>query len=77
MYLKNFDPTSELQINFFKSNFIGVNIDPIFLNFAGDFLNCEIETLPFKYMGFLIGKNHRLESIWDFLINLLAKMFHS
>lgn len=66
-----------LQINFFKSSHIGVNVDLIFLIFVGDSLNFEIEILPLKYIGLLVAPNPKPKSSWDPLVNLLIRGIYS
>lgn len=57
--LRGFGLSSKLWVNFFKTSLIRVNVDQLFLSFVGDFINCEIEILLFKYLGFPIRGNPR------------------
>lgn len=75
--VRRFDQASKLRVNFFKSSLIGVNVDPLFPYSAEESLHYEIETLLFKYLVLLMGKNPRLESTLDPLVNLLNKRLHS
>lgn len=52
-------------------------MNPVFLTSANDFLHCEISSLPFKYLGFLVGSRPHFESTWDPLISLLEKRLNS
>lgn len=75
--LRVFELASELRVNFFKSSLIGVNMDSLFTYSAEESLHHEIKTLPFMYLVLLVGKNPRLESTLDPLVNLLNKRLHS
>lgn len=48
-------------------------MDHLFLSFVGDFINCEIETLLFKYLGLPIRGNPRREFTWDPLANMMTR----
>lgn len=50
---------------------------PRLSKYAGDFPNCEIENLPFKYVGLPVEANSRLKSTWNPLVNLLTRRLHS
>lgn len=52
---RGFEWALKLRVNFFKSSLIGVNVDFSFLSSAGNFLHCEIDSFPFKYLGLLVG----------------------
>lgn len=71
--LRGFKLTSWLQVNFFKSSLIGVNMYYVFLSSARDLLNCDIDYIPFKHLYFLVGDNRQLETTWDPLVNLSKK----
>lgn len=53
--LRVFELASSFRWIFAKSNLIGVNYDPAFLELACEFLHCELESLPFKYLGLSVG----------------------
>lgn len=55
-----FDLNSCLQLNFSKSNLIGVNFDPVFLDIACSFLHYQQDSPPFKYLGLPVGANPHL-----------------
>ena len=55
--LRGFEMVSGLKINLFKSSLIGVNIPGDFMTMACNFLNCSQGSLPFKYLGLLVGSN--------------------
>lgn len=54
-----FELASGLKVNFHKSNISGMNVDNSFLIAASDFLNCNIGSIPFCYLGLPIGANPR------------------
>lgn len=57
--LRGFEMASGLKINFTKSSLIGVNVPSEFMAMACDFLVCSQESLPFKYLGLLVGASVR------------------
>lgn len=50
-----FHLASSLQVNFHKTSLIGINVDQNWLLDAAGSLLCKIGTLPFSYLGLLIG----------------------
>lgn len=58
---------------FLKNSLIEVNVDDVFLTSVVEFINYEIKTLPFKYLGFSVGAKPRLGSTWEPLVNLMTK----
>ncbi|CAI8594931.1 unnamed protein product [Vicia faba] len=75
--LRGFELASGLQVIFSKSSLIGVNSGHAFLDLSREFLHCENESLPFRYLGLPIGVNPRLASTWDPLVNLLSRRLMS
>ncbi|GAU51627.1 hypothetical protein TSUD_140380 [Trifolium subterraneum] len=69
--LRGFELASGLKVNFWKSGLIGVNVNPTFLSMACTFLNCRLGSLPFKYLGLLIGANPKSLSTWEPLLDHL------
>lgn len=49
--MRCFELTLGLGDNLHKSRLIEVNVDPSFLVLAENCLYCNIESLPFKYLG--------------------------
>jgi len=47
--------TSGLKVNFHKSSLIGVNVPRDFMEAACGFLHCREGSIPFKYLGLLVG----------------------
>jgi hypothetical protein len=68
---------SGLKVNFWKSGLCGVNVSPTFLETACDFLNCQLGSIPFKYLWLHIGANPKSESTWDPLLDHLQKRLFS
>lgn len=63
--LITFHMASGLQVNFQKSSFLGVNVDPLWLRFAAHSLQCKIDALPFTYLGLLNGGITSRLKTWD------------
>jgi hypothetical protein len=75
--LRGFEMASGLKVNFWKSGLCGVNVSPTFLETACDFLNCQLGSIPFKYLWLHIGANPKSESTWDPLLDHLQKRLFS
>lgn len=56
VFLRGFGRDLGLKVNFLQSSIIGVNVDLVFLSSDGDFIQYEIDSLPFKYFGYQKGK---------------------
>ncbi|XP_045809935.1 uncharacterized protein LOC123904295 [Trifolium pratense] len=63
--LQSFEIVSGLNINFFKSKLYGINLDDSFLSTASAFLHCEVDIIPFRFLGILVGANPRRRSTWS------------
>lgn len=61
--LRGFNISSGLGVNFHKSSLIRINVNPSLLLLAKGFMYSKIESLPFWYLGLLVGTNPRIESI--------------
>jgi hypothetical protein len=68
---------SGLKVNYWKSGLYGVNVHPLLLERASNFLNCRRGLLPFKYLGLPIGANPKSDSTWDPLLESLRKRLFS
>jgi hypothetical protein len=44
--LRGFEMASDLKVNFWKSNILGVNVSQNFMRLASVFLNCRVENIP-------------------------------
>lgn len=60
--LMDFELASRIGVNFYKSSLIEINVESSFLELTEDFLNCNVKTLSFRYLGFLVGINIHLDS---------------
>jgi hypothetical protein len=69
--LRGFEMVSGLKVNFWKSNIMGVNVPHEFMTVASTFLNCRVNSIPFKYLGLPIGANPRRATTWEPLITSL------
>jgi len=63
--LRGFEMVSELKVNFHKSCVMGVNVSLEFLEMASNFLNCNVGSLPFTYLGFSVGANAHCMATWE------------
>jgi hypothetical protein len=75
--LRDFEMTSRLKVNFWKSNIMGVNVPLEFMRSASTFLNCRVRYVPFKYLGLPVGANPRRISTWELLIQSLRNRLGS
>ncbi|XP_058723629.1 uncharacterized protein LOC131595320 [Vicia villosa] len=62
--LHGFEMVSGLSINMAKSKVYGVGIEGQFLNAASHFLCCKVDKIPFKFLGIVVGGNHRRLDFW-------------
>lgn len=42
-----------------------------------EFLECKVESFPFKYLGLSVGANLNKENMWDTLVSLVTKRLAS
>ena len=70
--LRGFEMVSGLEINFYKSSLIGVNVDLEFMDMTCSFLNCSKGSVPFKYLGLPVGANSRSMSTWEPMVETLS-----
>jgi len=52
-----------LRVNFAKSCVMGITVDSAFLGMVDTLLHCSMGSIPFKYLGLLVGANPRRISI--------------
>ncbi|MCH84208.1 RNA-directed DNA polymerase (Reverse transcriptase), partial [Trifolium medium] len=71
--LRGFEMVSGLKVNFAKSCLLGVNIYLSFMRSTSIFLNCGLETVPFRYLGLSVGANPRSLSTWEPMHDSLKK----
>jgi len=75
--LRGFELVSGLKVNFHKSCLIGVNVPPDFMERACSFLNCRQGSVPFMYLGLLVGDNPRRVETWEPLVDHLRRRLFS
>jgi hypothetical protein len=75
--LRGFELTSGLKVNFWKSCLMGVNVPPLFMDMACNFLKCKHGVVPFMYLGLPVGANPRRKATWEPLIDHLRKRLRS
>lgn len=67
--LRGFELMTGLKINFLKSKVYDINVSDWHMDAALSFLNCDVDSLPFKYLGVKFGGNPRNVSMWKELID--------
>ncbi|XP_019433997.1 PREDICTED: uncharacterized protein LOC109340726 [Lupinus angustifolius] len=75
--LKCFELVSGLRINFHKSQFIGINSDEDFVQMAVHKLFCCVGSVPFKFLGILVGANPMRIATWSPVIESFKKRLSS
>ena len=63
--LRIFELVSRLKINFVKSSFGAFGTTDQWKINAASYLNCSLLSIPFIYLGILIGANPRAWQMWD------------
>lgn len=63
--LRGFEMIPGLKVNMRKSNLYGVDLDDSFLQVASQFLLCKFGRFPFKFLGIMVGGNHRRCQFWN------------
>ncbi|XP_058769485.1 uncharacterized protein LOC131643311 [Vicia villosa] len=71
--LRGFQLMTGLTINFLKSKLYGSNVCEWLMEAGSDFLNCDRDAYPFKYLGVKVGDSPRKVSMWRDLIEQLKK----
>ncbi|PNX89254.1 cysteine-rich receptor-like protein kinase, partial [Trifolium pratense] len=62
--LRSFEIVSGLKVNFYKSKLYGINLEDQFLRASSSFLHCEVESIPFRFLGIPVGANPRRRATW-------------
>lgn len=70
--LRGFEWVSGLCINFNKSKIYCINITMEEAATVFNFLPCDVGTIPFSFLGVLVGANHRRKDMWKLLISKLS-----
>jgi hypothetical protein len=66
--LRSFEIVSGLKVNFHKSKLYGINLDDSFLRASSSFLHCEVDSIPFRFLGIPVGVNPRRKATWSSII---------
>lgn len=68
-----FELVSRLKVNFYKSCFGAIWVEGEVVERYTHMLNCRAFTLPFVYLGLLIGANPRRKEAWLPIIQKISK----
>jgi hypothetical protein len=71
--LRSFEIVSGLKVNFNKSKLYGINLDDSFLRASSLFLHCEVDSIPFRFLGIPVGVNPRRKATWSSIIESMKK----
>ncbi|KAK2427031.1 SKP1 protein 1B [Trifolium repens] len=71
--LRSFEIVSGLKVNFHKSKLYGINLDGSFLGASSSFLHCEVDYIPFRFLGIPVGANPRRKSTWAHIVDNMRK----
>ncbi|GAU32181.1 hypothetical protein TSUD_68520 [Trifolium subterraneum] len=71
--LRSFELVSGLKINFYKSKLYDINIEEHFLRASSSFLHCEVESIPFRFLGIPVGSNPRRRATWLPIVESMKK----
>ncbi|CAJ2641645.1 unnamed protein product [Trifolium pratense] len=75
--LRSFELVSGLKVNFFKSKLYGINLDDNFLSAASSFLHCEVDSIPFRFLGIPVGANPRRKITWNPIVEAMKKRLNA
>lgn len=75
--LRSLELVIGLQVNFHKSNLVGVCVNYGFLEASSNFLHCSIGQIPFKFLGLLVGANPRRLDTWKPIIDMMKRRLAS
>ncbi|XP_058750550.1 uncharacterized protein LOC131623553 [Vicia villosa] len=71
--LRDFELASNLRVNLNKSLLLGFNLDSDFLQAGSSFLNCEIGSSSFVFLGIPVGINPRRREVWKPIVSKLRR----
>jgi hypothetical protein len=75
--LRSFELVSGLKVNFFKSKIYGINVEDSFMRAASNFLSCNIDSIPFRFLGIPVGANPRRCATWSPILNSIKSKLSS
>lgn len=64
---------SGLSLNISKTAVVGVNCSPTGVDSWTFVFGCKSDSLPFSYLGFPLGGNHKTASFWDPVLDKMHK----
>ena len=67
--LQCFELVSGLKVNFHKRSVGIIGVDDMDLSIFSNCINFSVMHLPFKYLGLIIGGNHRFVSFWKPIVD--------
>lgn len=65
------------RVNFIKSKLYWVNLNSYFILLASLYLNCCIDSLPFKFLGVVVGVSPRRVSTWKGVVDNVKRRLYS
>ncbi|XP_045810014.1 uncharacterized protein LOC123904385 [Trifolium pratense] len=71
--LRSFEIVSGLKVNFYKSKLYGIKLEDNFLRASLAYLHCEVESIPFRFLGIRVGANSRRRATWLPIIESMKK----
>lgn len=71
--LKCLKSISGLKFNFSKLSLTRINLESTEVVRLGNIVGCKTDSLPVKYLGFLLGGNPRMISFWDLVLERVNK----
>ncbi|CAK8576557.1 unnamed protein product [Lathyrus sativus] len=74
-FLRGFEMVSGLKVNFLKSSLCGINLKEEFLVVASTFLHCATSSIPFKFLGIMVGDSPLKAKLWNPVLEVFRKRF--
>ncbi|GKV34367.1 hypothetical protein SLEP1_g42744 [Rubroshorea leprosula] len=75
--MRTFELASGLKINYGKSQIVGVEAEEGWIEKMAYKLCCKVGEFPMKYLGILIGGNHRKLAMWQPLVDSFKRKLAS
>ncbi|XP_058764573.1 uncharacterized mitochondrial protein AtMg00310-like [Vicia villosa] len=67
--LRGFEMVFVLKVNFHKSKLYGIGVGDWLMETTSNFLACDIEEIPFKFLGVKVQGNPRKSAMWGDVIS--------
>jgi hypothetical protein len=71
--LRSFELVFGLKVIFFKSKLYGINLDENFLCATSVFLHCEVDCIPFRFLGIPVGANPQRKMTWNPIVESMRR----